>query len=141
MSFQTHCKQHNLFSILYSFVLTHAVNMLHSAIEEKVIAFLCINIYYRSLSITNIYGKYFVMQHLLICHAPLPLEASCFLERQGKNAGFSHVTSLSPLAFQREQRHSVAPHTIPTDNQCPGRVRIYTQPFCHVHERTMPVLI
>lgn len=40
MSFQTtHYKQHNLFSILYSFVLTHAVHMLHSAIEEKAIVF------------------------------------------------------------------------------------------------------
>lgn len=40
MSFQTtRSKQHHLFSVLYSFVLTHAVHMLHSAIEENTTAF------------------------------------------------------------------------------------------------------
>ena len=78
MSFQTtHCKQHNLFCISYSFVLTHAVHMLHSAIEKKAIAFYALVFTTDLLWIMNIYGKYYVMQYLLICHASLPLEASC----------------------------------------------------------------
>lgn len=39
MDFQTIQYKHCIFSILYSFVLTHVAHIRHSAIEEKAVAF------------------------------------------------------------------------------------------------------
>lgn len=58
------------------------------------------------------------MQHLLICHAPLPLKVlRHFKVGRAKTLAFSYVPSLFLLAAQWEQRHFVAAHTMHTDNQ------------------------
>lgn len=88
----------------------------------------------------SIYGKYFVMQYLLICHASLSQSITPLRLAGQKCLAFPTSPLCFPWQFKENRDTLWLLIQSSQTTSAPARGRIYTQLFRHVHERMIPGL-